>query len=108
MPAYIRPPITTRGSGNTDAPPPVLGTSIPSSSSGILPPPLAEASAALSSQLALASSIASSSATARNGDTPNAGFVLEISFVLVFGSFAGIVGAYFLTTWQSESHRYRV
>jgi hypothetical protein len=102
MSADIRPPTTTGGSGNTDAPPPFFGTSIPSSSSGILPPPLAEASAALSSQLSLVSNIASSSATARNGDTPNAGFVLEISYVLVFGSLAGIVGAYFLTLWQSE------
>jgi hypothetical protein len=110
MSADMRPPTTLRGSGNTDAPPPSSGTSIPSSSSDILSSPLAEASAALSSQFSLSSSIASSTSTTRNGDAPvnanvpSAGFVLEISYVLVFGSLAGIIGAYFLTIWQSESH----
>jgi hypothetical protein len=110
MSAYISPPTATIGIGNTDAPSPFFGTSIPSSGGAVLPPPLAEASAALSSQLSLASSIASSSTIARNGDasangdTPNAGFVLEVSYVLIFGGFAGIIGAYYLTVWQSESH----
>jgi hypothetical protein len=67
--------------------------------------------AAFSSQLSLASSMASSSATARNedsssnGNTPNTGLVLEVSYVLVFGSLVGILGAYILTTWQSETHK---
>jgi hypothetical protein len=55
--------------------------------------------------------MASASATARNedsssnGNTPNTGLVLEVSYVLVFGSFVGIVGSYVLATWQSETHK---
>lgn len=105
MSAYISPPTATRGIGNTDAPPPFFATTAPSSPGGILPPPLAEASAALSSQLSLASSIASSTATARNvdgpvnGNAPNSGFGVGFSFALVLGSILGIWGACILTMW---------
>jgi hypothetical protein len=105
MSAYISPPTTTRGIGNTDAPPPFFGTTAPSSPGGILPSPLAEASAALSSQLSSASSIASSTATGRNGDgpvnenAPNSGFGVGLSFALVLGSILGIWGAFILTMW---------
>jgi len=97
--ANLRPPTTMSSSGNTDAPPPFFGTSTPSSSSGVLPSPLAEASAALSSQLSLASSIASSTATARNGNAPNSGFGIGVSVALVFGGIGGIWGAFILTMW---------
>jgi hypothetical protein len=105
MSAYISPPTPTRGSGSTDVPSPFFGTTAPSSPGGILPSPLAEASAALSSQLSLASSIASSTATARNGDgpvngnAPNSGFGVGLSFALVLGSILGIWGAFILTMW---------
>jgi hypothetical protein len=105
MSAYISTSTPTRGSGNTDASPPFFGTTAPSSPGGILPSPLAEASAALSSQLSLASSIASSTATGRNGDgpvngnAPNSGFGVGLSFALVFGSILGIWGAFILTMW---------
>jgi hypothetical protein len=105
MSAYISPSTATRGSGNVDAPPPFFGTTAPSSPGSILPSPLAEASSALSSQLSLASSIASSTATARNedgpvnGNAPNSGFGVGLSFALVLGSILGIWGAFILTMW---------
>jgi hypothetical protein len=105
MSPYISPSTPTRGSGNTDAPPPFFGTTAPSSPGGILPSPLAEASAALSSQLSLASSIPFSTATGRNGDgpvngnAPNSGFGVGLSFALVLGSILGIWGAFILTMW---------
>jgi len=97
--AYGRSPATASVSGKTDAPPPFFGTSTPSSSSGVLPSPLAEASAALSSQLSLASSIASSTATARNGNAPISGLGIGVSVALVLGGIGGIWGAVILTMW---------
>jgi hypothetical protein len=98
-------PLATPGSGNIDAPSPFFGTTVPSSPGGILPSPLAEASAALSSQLSLASSIAPSTSAARNvdgpvsGNAPNSGFGVGLSFALVLGSILGIWGAFILTMW---------